>query len=63
LDRCSENDSNNQQDATVSQVYYLMFMCGSTRFGRLSAHYQEHATALGASGFTVGEWQMERCWL
>jgi hypothetical protein len=45
----------NQQDATVSQVYYLMFMCGSTRFGHHPAHHQEHTTALGASGFTVGE--------
>jgi len=52
-----------QQDAAVSQVYYLMFMCGSTCFGRLPAHHQEHTTALGASGFTVGEWQLERCWL
>ena len=31
-----------------------MFMCGSTYFGRLSAHHQERTTALGASGFTVG---------
>jgi len=29
-------------------------MCGSTCFGRLPAHHQEHTTALGASGFTVG---------
>jgi len=29
-------------------------MCGSACFGRLSAHHQEHTTALGASGFTVG---------
>ena len=52
----------NQQDATVSQVYYLTFMCGSTCFGRLSARHQERTTALGASGFTVGEWRLERCW-
>ena len=44
----------NQQDATFLQVYYLTFMCGSTCFGRLPAHHQEHTTALGASGFTVG---------
>jgi len=50
----------NQQDATVLQVYYLTFMCGSTCFGCLSAHHQEHTTALGASGFTVGEWWLER---
>jgi hypothetical protein len=30
-------------------------MCGSTCFGRLPAHHQEHTTALGASGLTVGE--------
>ena len=35
--------------------FHLTFMCGSTCFGRLSAHLQEHTTALGASGFTVGE--------
>ena len=46
----------NQLDATVSQVYYLMFMCASTCFGRLHAHYQELTTALAASGFTVGAW-------
>jgi len=44
----------NQQDATVSQVYYLTFTCGSTCFGRLHAHHQELTTALLASGFTVG---------
>ena len=37
-------------------------MCGSTRFRRLPAHHQEHTTALGASGFTVGEKRLERCW-
>jgi len=52
----------NQQDATVSQVYYLTFMYGPTCFGRPSAHHQERITALGASGFTVGEWRLERCW-
>jgi hypothetical protein len=44
----------NQQDATVSQVYYLMFMCGSTFFGRLHAHHQELTTALASFDFTVG---------
>jgi hypothetical protein len=29
-------------------------MCGSTCFGRLPARHQEHTTALGTSGFTVG---------
>jgi hypothetical protein len=43
----------NQQDATVSQVYYLTFMCGSTCFGRFLAHHQELATALAASVFTA----------
>jgi hypothetical protein len=52
----------NQQDATISQVYYLKFMCGSICFGRLSAHHQERTTALGASGSTVGAWWLERCW-
>jgi len=52
----------NQQDATVSQVYYLTFMCGSTCFGLLSAHHQERTTALGASCFTDVQWRLERCW-
>jgi hypothetical protein len=43
----------NQPDATISQVYYLMFRCRSTCFGRLHAHYQELTTALTASGFTL----------
>jgi len=47
---------NCQQDATVSQVYYLTFMCGSACFGRFLAHHQEFTTALAASGFTVGAW-------
>jgi len=37
-------------------------MCGSTCFGRLSAYHQERTTALGASGFTIGEWRLERGW-
>jgi hypothetical protein len=52
----------NQQDATVSQVYYLTFMCGSTCFGHLSAHHQGRTTALGTPGFTVGAWGLKRCW-
>jgi hypothetical protein len=43
----------NQLNATVSQVYYLMFMCGSTCFGRLPGHYQELKTALTDSDFTL----------
>jgi hypothetical protein len=43
----------NQQDATVSQVYYLTFMCGSKCFGRLPAHHQERTIALRASGLTI----------
>jgi hypothetical protein len=35
-------------------------MCGSTCFGGLSAHRQERTAALGASGFTVGAWRLER---
>jgi hypothetical protein len=46
-----------QQNAKVSQVYYLTFMCGSTCFGRFLAHHQELTTALTASGFTVGVWR------
>jgi hypothetical protein len=38
-------------------------MCSSTCFGRFSAHHQERTAALGASGFTVGAWRLERCWL
>jgi hypothetical protein len=40
-------------DTTVSQVYYLTFMCRSTCFGRLHAHHQELTTAVAASGFTL----------
>ena len=42
------------------QVYYLMFVCGSTCFGRRPAHHQEHTAALEASGFTVGRKRLER---
>jgi hypothetical protein len=38
-------------------------MCGSTCFGCLSAHRQECTTALGAFGFTIGAWRLERCLL
>jgi len=31
----------NQQDATISQIYYLTFMYGSTCFGRPHAHHRE----------------------
>ena len=48
-------------DATVSQVYYLTFMCGSTCFGRLHAYHQELTTALAASGFTAGVWWQQHC--
>jgi hypothetical protein len=48
---------NNQQNATVSDVYYLMFMYGLTSFGRFLAHHQKLTTTLAASGFTVGAWQ------
>jgi hypothetical protein len=57
--RASSYDSNkfNQQDATISQVYHLTFMCGSTWFGRFLAHHQELTAALAASDFTVGAWR------
>jgi len=35
-------------------------MCGSTCFGRLPAHHQEHTTALGASGLTVAEQRLSQ---
>jgi hypothetical protein len=44
----------NELDATVPQVYYLMFMCGSIYFGRLNAHHQDLTTILASSGLTVG---------
>jgi hypothetical protein len=39
-------------------------MCGTTCFGRLPAHHQEHTTALAAFGFTLKEllfvvWQVK----
>jgi hypothetical protein len=43
----------NKPDATVSQVFYLTFMCRSTCFGRIHAHHQELTIALTASGFTL----------
>jgi len=46
----------NQLDATVSQVYYLTYMCSSTCFWRLHAHHQDLTTAVTASGFTVAAW-------
>jgi hypothetical protein len=39
----------------------LKFMCSSTCFGRLPTHHQDHTTALGASGFTVGEKRQTHC--
>jgi hypothetical protein len=39
----------------------LTFMSGSTCFESLSTYHQERRTALGASGFTVGAWPLERC--
>jgi hypothetical protein len=52
----------NQQDATVSQDYYLTFMCGSISFGRFLTQHKEITTALGASGFTSGQKRLEHCW-
>jgi hypothetical protein len=37
-------------------------MCGSTCFGHLPAHHQEHTTALGSSGFTVAEKRLVQFW-
>jgi hypothetical protein len=55
----SNNSTNKMQQF---HKYYLTFVCGSTYFGRLPAHHQEHTTALGASGLTVGEQGLVRCW-
>jgi hypothetical protein len=41
----------NQQDATVFQVYYLTFICGSTCFGRHTTVHQKRTTA--AFGFCI----------
>jgi hypothetical protein len=43
----------NQLDTTVSQVYYLTFMCRSTCFGCFQFHHQELTTTLTASDFTL----------
>jgi hypothetical protein len=40
-----------QQDATVYQNLYFIFIGSSTWFGRHTAHHQETKTALAASGF------------
>jgi hypothetical protein len=56
----SNNSTNMMQQ--FHKFIYSTFMCGSTCFGRLRAHHQEHATALGASGLTIGEQQLEHCW-
>jgi hypothetical protein len=59
VDVLQNNTGSHNKDATVSQIYYLTFMCGSTCFERFPAHHQEHTSALGDSGFTVGEKQLE----
>jgi len=41
----------------------LDVLCRWTCFGGLHAHHQELTTALRASGFTVGAWWQQRCWL
>jgi hypothetical protein len=35
-----------------SEFFYSTFICGSTCFGRRTAHHQEHTTANAASIFT-----------
>jgi len=44
-----------QQDATVYQNFYFIFIWSSTCFGRHTAHDQEPKTALAASGFAYVE--------
>jgi hypothetical protein len=51
--RASSYDSNKLTNkiTTVSQVYYLTFMCGSACFGRFLAHHQGLTTALADVSF------------
>jgi len=43
-------------------VAWQVICQATTCLGRLPAHHQEHTTALGASGFTVGGKRLKRCW-
>jgi hypothetical protein len=54
-------DSNARKSTNKMQQFHK-FMCGSTCFGRLPDHHQEHTIALGASGINVRERRLERCW-
>jgi hypothetical protein len=47
-----------QQDATVYQNFYFIFIWSSTCFGRHTAHHQEPKTALAASCFAY----VKGCW-
>jgi hypothetical protein len=52
-----------QQDATVHQNFYFIFMWSSTCFGWHSTHHQEPKTALAASGFAYVEGCLTcSCW-
>jgi len=47
----------NQVDATISQVYYLMFMYSSTCFGCPHAHHQELKNC--SSSLWLYRWSVE----
>ena len=49
---------NIQQDATVYQNFYFVFIWSLACFGRHTAHHQGPKTALAASGFAY----VEGCW-
>jgi len=52
-----------QQDATVYQNFYFIFILSSKCFGRHTAHHEEPKTALAASGFAnVGGCWACSCW-